>query len=105
MNNNCAVVDDQQLGSSSKRAIAAMAYPVPQLATEPASILVVEDQAEVQQAISMLLCGLGHQVATAGSPEEALERLARSAYDLILLDLNYRRDTTSGAEGLQLLSL
>jgi sigma-B regulation protein RsbU (phosphoserine phosphatase) len=72
---------------------------------ESANILVVEDQLEVQQAISMLLATLGYSVVGARSPEEALERVAREQFDLVLLDLNYRRDTTSGAEGLELLSL
>ncbi len=72
---------------------------------ESANILVVEDQIEVQQAISMLLATLGYNVVGARSPEEALERVAREQFDLVLLDLNYRRDTTSGAEGLELLSL
>jgi phosphoserine phosphatase RsbU/P len=72
---------------------------------ESANILVVEDQLEVQQAIAMLLETLGYNVVGARSPEEALERVGREQFDLVLLDLNYRRDTTSGAEGLELLSL
>ena len=72
---------------------------------ESANILVVEDQLEVQQAISMLLATLGYNIVGARSPEEALEHVARQQFDLVLLDLNYRRDTTSGAEGLELLSL
>ncbi len=68
------------------------------------SILVVEDQLEVQQAISMLLGMSGYKVQGAQSPEEALQLVAQERFDLIFLDLNYRRDTTSGAEGLQLLS-
>ena len=71
---------------------------------ETASILVVEDQLEVQQAISMLLGMSGYKVQGARSPEEALELVTTERFDLIFLDLNYRRDTTSGAEGLQLLS-
>jgi phosphoserine phosphatase RsbU/P len=70
-----------------------------------ANILVVEDQREVQQALAMLLEPSGYNVVGASSPEEALERVDREQFDLVLLDLNYRRDTTSGAEGLQLLSL
>jgi sigma-B regulation protein RsbU (phosphoserine phosphatase) len=72
---------------------------------DSANILVVEDQLEVQQAISMLLATSGYNVIGARSPEEALEHVAREQFDLVLLDLNYRRDTTSGAEGLELLSL
>ena len=53
----------------------------------------------------MLLSTSGYNVIGARSPEEAIERVSRVQFDLVLLDLNYRRDTTSGAEGLQLLSL
>jgi sigma-B regulation protein RsbU (phosphoserine phosphatase) len=76
-----------------------------QIRESSASILVVEDQLEVQLAIAMLLETSGYNVVGARSPEEALERVAREQFDLVLLDLNYRRDTTSGAEGLELLSL
>jgi sigma-B regulation protein RsbU (phosphoserine phosphatase) len=71
----------------------------------PTTILVVEDQPEVQQALRMLLAPYGHDVTLASTPEEALEDVARCRFDLVLLDMNYRRDTTSGTEGLQLLSL
>ena len=72
---------------------------------DPGKILVIEDQAEVRQAIAMLLATARYRTIAAQSPEEALEQVRRENFDLILLDLNYRRDTTSGAEGLQLLSL
>lgn len=72
---------------------------------DPGKILVIEDQPEVRQAIAMLLATAHHETIAAQSPEEALEQVRRESFDLILLDLNYRRDTTSGAEGLQLMSL
>lgn len=70
-----------------------------------AKILIVEDTYEVQQAMAMFLRTLGYSVACAGSSQEALQLIGRDEFDLLLLDLNYRRDTTSGAEGLQLLSV
>lgn len=76
-----------------------------QVATQPARILIVEDQFEVREALSMLLSDLGHRITPSSSPEEALDHLAREQFELILLDMNYRRDTTSGTEGLRLLSL
>jgi sigma-B regulation protein RsbU (phosphoserine phosphatase) len=82
-----------------------MTQPAVTPQVDSANILVVEDQLEVQQAISMLLETLGYTVIGARSPEEALVHVAREQFDLVLLDLNYRRDTTSGAEGLELLSL
>lgn len=71
--------------------------------TLTATILVAEDQPEVQHALQLLLKTEGHRVELASSPEEALAAIARTDFDLLLLDLNYHRDTTSGAEGLKLL--
>ena len=72
---------------------------------DPGRILIIEDQPEVRQAIAMLLATARHETVAAQSPEEALEQVRNQNFDLILLDLNYRRDTTSGAEGLQLMTL
>ena len=66
-------------------------------------ILVADDDADVRQALSLLLCDGGGEVATAASPAETLASLRQTRPDLVLLDLNYRRDTTSGEEGLALL--
>ena len=66
-------------------------------------ILVGDDQADVLEALRLLLKGVGHQSVLVDSPQ-ALLRAARSEpFDLILMDLNYARDTTSGDEGLDLL--
>lgn len=69
-----------------------------------AKILVAEDQPEVQHALQLLLKMDGHHVELASSPDEALASVASADFDLLLIDLNYHRDTTSGAEGLKLLS-
>jgi sigma-B regulation protein RsbU (phosphoserine phosphatase) len=67
-------------------------------------ILVGDDQVDVLEALRLLLKGAGYQSELVDSPQ-ALLRAARSKpFDLILMDLNYARDTTSGAEGLDLLS-
>ena len=66
-------------------------------------ILVADDDADVRQALSLLLRDCGCEVATAASPAEALSSLRQRRPDLALLDMNYQRDTTSGAEGLALL--
>ncbi len=67
-------------------------------------ILVGDDQPDVLEALRLLLKGEGHRSVLVDSPQ-ALLRAARSEpFDLILMDLNYARDTTSGAEGLDLLS-
>ncbi len=66
-------------------------------------ILVADDQPDVLAAARLLLKGEGCEIATAASPAEVLELLEADEYDVLLLDLNYTRDTTSGQEGLDLL--
>ncbi|HVX65966.1 MAG TPA: response regulator, partial [Bryobacteraceae bacterium] len=70
----------------------------------PLRVLVADDRADVLEALRLLLKGAGHKADIVDSPL-ALERAAgATAYDLILMDLNYARDTTSGEEGLDLLA-
>ena len=66
-------------------------------------ILVADDQPDVLAAARLLLKGEGCEIATAASPAEVLELLEADEYDVLMLDLNYTRDTTSGQEGLDLL--
>ena len=67
-----------------------------------ARIVVADDQPDVRTALGLLLKAEGHAVEAVGSPAALLEAMQRGA-DLVLMDLNYTRDTTSGAEGLDLL--
>jgi DNA-binding NtrC family response regulator len=71
--------------------------------TAPVRILIADDQADVLNALRLLLTDDGHEVVEARSPAEALERIEATDLDLALVDLNYTRDTTSGQEGLDLL--
>jgi DNA-binding NtrC family response regulator len=66
-------------------------------------ILVADDQADVLEALRLLLKGHGFDVDTVNSPAAALAALERRDYDAMLLDMNYTRDTTSGKEGLDIL--
>lgn len=68
-----------------------------------ARILVADDQKDVQEALRLLFKGEGHRAETVSSPREVMDRLRSAEYDLLLMDLNYARDTTSGKEGLELL--
>ncbi len=68
-----------------------------------ARLLVADDQAHILEALLLLLKPEGYRLHTARSPVEALAELACESFDAALLDLNYSRDTTSGAEGLELL--
>jgi len=67
-------------------------------------ILVADDQHDVLEALRLLLKGHGFEVQTVNSPSAALAALERHDYDAMLLDMNYTRDTTSGREGLDLLT-
>jgi phosphoserine phosphatase RsbU/P len=67
-------------------------------------ILVADDQPDVREALRLLLKNEGFDIDAATSPQSVLEAIGRRSYDLVLLDMNYTRDTTSGGEGLELLS-
>jgi len=67
-------------------------------------ILAADDQQHILDAIELLLKPQGYTVETVRSPVLVRECLASGSYDAVLIDLNYTRDTTSGREGLDLLS-
>jgi DNA-binding NtrC family response regulator len=71
--------------------------------TTPLRILVADDQQDIIDALKFLLLDEGYEVTPARSPAEALERLEAADFDLVVLDLNYTRDTTSGQEGFDLM--
>jgi DNA-binding NtrC family response regulator len=73
------------------------------VAAPPARILIADDQPDVLEALRLLLKGEGYQSDSVESPAAAAAALERREYDLVLVDLNYARDTTSGQEGLDLL--
>lgn len=68
-------------------------------------ILIADDQADVREALRLLLKGEKYETEEAQSPAKVLKALEASDFDVILMDLNYNRDTTSGQEGLDLLTL
>src|SRR6202162_708892 len=69
-----------------------------------ARIIIADDQPDVLEALRLLLKGHGYVTEAVTSPAGLLEALARSEFDLVLMDLNYARDTTSGGEGLDILN-
>ena len=82
-------------------------YPLPPISLNgmPAPrVLVADDQKDVLEALRLLLKGEGFEVETAQSPAAILAALAARDFDAVLMDLNYTRDTTSGREGLDLLT-
>jgi sigma-B regulation protein RsbU (phosphoserine phosphatase) len=73
-------------------------------ASQPFRVLVCDDQPDILEALRLLLKGQGWQAVAVESPRELLRAARSTAFDLILVDLNYTRDTTSGAEGMDLLA-
>src|SRR5690349_18040300 len=67
-------------------------------------LLIADDQPDVLEALRLLLKGEGYRIESAGSPAAILETIDSMELDAVLMDLNYARDTTSGQEGLDLLS-
>jgi DNA-binding NtrC family response regulator len=66
-------------------------------------ILIADDQPDVIEALRLLL-KRDYQIVPASSPGAVLRAVESSVFDLLIIDLNYTRDTTSGSEGLDLLS-
>jgi len=66
-------------------------------------ILIADDQKDVLDALLLLLKGQGYLLETVSNPAELLAALGQREFDLLLMDLNYARDTTSGREGLDVL--
>ncbi len=74
------------------------------VAAATSRILIADDQVDVLEALRLLLKGHGYQTDTVDSPAGTLRALENRDYDAVLIDLNYARDTTSGQEGLDLLT-
>jgi DNA-binding NtrC family response regulator len=67
-------------------------------------ILIADDQADVLAALRLLLKGDGFVIESASSPAGVMQSVDSQELDVVLIDLNYARDTTSGSEGLDLLT-
>lgn len=66
--------------------------------------LIADDEPDILTALRLLLKSDGYEPETASSPSGVLEAIERSQFDVVLIDLNYARDTTSGREGIDLIS-
>jgi DNA-binding NtrC family response regulator len=73
-------------------------------AAPPPRVLAADDQEHILEALELLLRPQGYKMDKVHSPGLVREALASKSYDAVLIDLNYTRDTTSGQEGLDLLS-
>ncbi len=67
-------------------------------------VLAADDQPDVLEALRLLLKGEGFEIETATTPGAVMRAVEAREYDVVLIDLNYARDTTSGQEGLDLLT-
>jgi len=67
-------------------------------------VLIADDQTDVLEALRLLLKGENYKIETANTPAAILEAIEKRDFDVALIDLNYTRDTTSGQEGLDLLT-
>ncbi len=71
---------------------------------QPYRILIADDQADIRDALRLLLKREGYETQAVASPAETLSAIEAREFDAVLMDLNYARDTTSGQEGLDLLT-
>jgi DNA-binding NtrC family response regulator len=71
--------------------------------TSPPRLLIADDQRDVLEALRLLLKADSYLIDPVESPAAVVTALGQREYDAVLIDLNYARDTTSGAEGLDLL--
>src|SRR3954469_18045542 len=67
-------------------------------------ILIADDQSDLLDALRLLLKGEGMAMEAVTSPDAALAAVASGQFDLLLMDLNYTSDTTSGREGIDLVA-
>ena len=67
-------------------------------------ILIADDQRDVIEALRLLLKSEGFAIETATSPAGVLRVIESKDVDAVLMDMNYTRDTTSGLEGMDLIS-
>jgi DNA-binding NtrC family response regulator len=73
-------------------------------AAESIRLLVADDQPDVLESLLLLFKGVGYRADVVSSPSGILAALESKDFDLLLIDLNYTRDTTSGEEGLDVLT-
>jgi DNA-binding NtrC family response regulator len=71
---------------------------------QKATILVADDDEDIRLALELLLMAEGYQVIEASNTKDVMFKTSHQQPDLILLDMNFSRDTTSGQEGLDILS-
>jgi serine phosphatase RsbU (regulator of sigma subunit) len=84
---------------STAAAVSSYVPPTPQ---DRGRVLVADDQHAIRESLRLLLKSNGYDVRTVASPAAVLHAVASERFDLLLMDLNFARDTTTGREGLEL---
>src|SRR6266436_480229 len=90
--------------TSAKPGDIGVAKPAAKPGARSPRVLAADDQQHILEAIELLLRPQGYLVDSVRSPALARQAVLTETYDALLIDLNYTRDTTSGSEGLDLLS-
>jgi sigma-B regulation protein RsbU (phosphoserine phosphatase) len=67
-------------------------------------MLIADDDGDILTALRLLLSNDGYELEAVSSPAAVLEAIKRKQFDVVLMDLNYARDTTSGREGIDLIT-
>ena len=98
---SCPLESEIAVTDSSHTTSAAAEYGI---VAQPKRVLVADDQADVLHAIALLLKLEGYESQTVKHPAAVIETLKSNPFDLLIMDLNYTLDTTSGTEGLDLIS-
>jgi phosphoserine phosphatase RsbU/P len=99
-------IRDLACGVQVVQLMGAMAMPETDSVSAPLAgrVLIADDQKHVLEALEFLLKDCGFCTHAVTDPQHALTALAGDRFDAVLVDLNYTRDTTSGTEGLELVS-
>ena len=79
-------------------------HPTSTSCPEHPRTLIADDDSDILTALRLLLKSDGYEPETVSSPRAVLEAIERAQFDVVLMDLNYARDTTSGREGIDLIS-
>src|SRR5260370_18188689 len=89
---------DERVSTKAQELISAAASK-----NETVRVLVADDQADIREALRLLLKAEGYATEIVSNPNAALEAVQTNEFDIMLMDLNYQRATTSGKEGMDLL--
>ena len=68
------------------------------------TLLIADDDLNIIASLKFVLGDLGYRLLGVTTPSAVLENIRQESIDLVLMDMNFQRDTTSGSEGLSLVA-